>query len=158
MEITIRPIRDRERETFLERVVATTHADLPDHQRTRLTAKEIFFGVADVVDLLMAQGANEILVADTDEKANVGQVWLGTARDPYTGEFGGYIYDLFIDPAYRGQGIGKALMHAAEAASRHRGDKTLTLAVATWNHPAHTLYESLGYTPERLTMSKVLKK
>jgi hypothetical protein len=55
MEITIRPIRDRERETFLERVVATTHADLPDHQRTRLTAKEIFYSVADVVDLLMAR-------------------------------------------------------------------------------------------------------
>jgi ribosomal protein S18 acetylase RimI-like enzyme len=47
-------------------------------------------------------------------------------------------------------------MHAAEAASRERGDKTLTLAVATWNAPAHALYESLGYTPERLTMSKVL--
>lgn len=156
MTITIRPMRDRERDLFLRRVIDTTHADLPDHQRSRLTVKEIGFDVSEVVDLLMAQGANTILVADTDEQPNVGQVWLGTARDPYTGEFGGYIYDLYIEPALRGQGIGKALMQAAEAASRQRGDKTLNLAVAVWNSPARTLYESLGYIPERLTMSKVL--
>lgn len=156
MTITIRPIRDRERETFLQRVIQTTHADLPDHQRTRLTPKEIGFDVSEVVDLLMAQGANNIMVADTDAQLNVGQVWLGTARDPYTGEIGGYIYDLYIEPAFRGQGIGKALMQAAEAASRARGDRTLNLAVAVWNHTAHHLYESLGFAPERLTMSKKL--
>lgn len=156
MTITIRLMHDRERETFLERVIKTTHADLPDHQRKRLTAKEIWFEVSEVVDLLMAQGANEILVADTDSQVNVGQVWLGTARDPYTGEVGGYVYDLYIDPAFREQGIGRALMEAAEVASRKRGDKTLNLAVAVWNTNAHKLYESLGYAPERLTMSKTL--
>lgn len=156
MTITIRPMRDRERETFLERVIQTTHADLPEHQRIRLTVRELWFQVSEVVDLLMAQGANEILVADTGAQANVGQVWLGTARDPYTGEVGGYIYDLYLEPAFRGQGIGRALMEAAEAASRQRGDKTLNLAVAVWNSTARTLYESLGYAPERLTMSKTL--
>jgi hypothetical protein len=47
-------------------------------------------------------------------------------------------------------------MAAAENASRARGDTTLGLAVAVWNSTAKHLYETSGFTAERLTMSKVL--
>ncbi len=149
-------MRDSERTRFLERVIHTTRADLPEAQRGRLSENAFWFNVSEVVQLLLSQGDNEILIADTESAPNVGQVWLGTARDPYSGETGGYVYDLHIEPEWRGQGIGRALMRAAEKASRARGDKTLGLAVAVWNDAARALYESLGFESERLTMSKTL--
>ncbi|MBA3531569.1 MAG: GNAT family N-acetyltransferase, partial [Ardenticatenales bacterium] len=89
--------------------------------------------------------------------SNVGQVWLGEARDAYTGRRRGYLYDLFVEPALRGQGIARALLAAAEAASRARGDRELCLTVAWQNERARSLYEAFGFETERLTLIKPLE-
>ncbi|MEW9897511.1 GNAT family N-acetyltransferase [Chitinivorax sp. PXF-14] len=53
--------------------------------------------------------------------------------------------DLFVDPAYRGHGVGRQLMTAAAAAGRERGAVQLVLSTATDNATAQALYESLGW-------------
>ena len=55
-----------------------------------------------------------------------------------------YLEDLYIDPAYRGNGAGLAVMrHLAETAVR-LGCKRFEWSVLDWNTPSIAFYESLG--------------
>ncbi|TVY08946.1 GNAT family N-acetyltransferase [Paenibacillus cremeus] len=53
--------------------------------------------------------------------------------------------DLFVDPEYRSQGAGRALLEAARRHAIETGAKGLELAAAADNHTAQRLYEAAGY-------------
>jgi len=55
------------------------------------------------------------------------------------------LYDLYVAPVARGQGVGRALMRAAEDHARAAGAVRLELSTARDNKPAQRLYESLGW-------------
>lgn len=55
------------------------------------------------------------------------------------------LYDLFVAPAARGTGIGRALMERAEAHARSAGAIRLDLSTAIDNTIAQALYESRGW-------------
>jgi len=55
------------------------------------------------------------------------------------------LYDLFVTPAARGTGAGKALMIAAESHARVSGAARIELSTARSNRVAQALYESLGW-------------
>lgn len=55
------------------------------------------------------------------------------------------IHDLAVLPGYRGRGIGRALLAAAEAHARQLGCCKLTLEVQEDNTPARRLYEYWGF-------------
>lgn len=55
------------------------------------------------------------------------------------------IHDLAVLPAVRGQGIGRALLAAAEAHARATGCCKLTLEVQEDNAPARALYARFGF-------------
>jgi GNAT superfamily N-acetyltransferase len=62
----------------------------------------------------------------------------------FLGKSGIYLEDLFVRPAYRGQGIGKSLLvHLAQLAVA-RGCGRFEWAVLDWNRPARDFYEGLG--------------
>jgi GNAT superfamily N-acetyltransferase len=52
--------------------------------------------------------------------------------------------DLFVDPAARSQGIGRALIEASAAVARERGAHHLEWATAPDNATAQRLYDSTG--------------
>jgi GNAT superfamily N-acetyltransferase len=55
-----------------------------------------------------------------------------------------YLEDLFVEPAQRGKGYGKALLlHVAQLAVQ-RGCERMEWSVLDWNAPAIAFYESLG--------------
>jgi ribosomal protein S18 acetylase RimI-like enzyme len=67
-----------------------------------------------------------------------------------TGRVSKYLYQLWVDPDYRGKGHAKALLEAELSANR---DIVYTLWVETDNISARRLYESLGFiNNDRLTM------
>ena len=68
-------------------------------------------------------------------------------------------YDLFVTPAARGTGAGRALMEAAEAHGRKTGAGRLELQTAKTNTVGQSLYESCGWARDRLfyNYSKDLK-
>lgn len=57
------------------------------------------------------------------------------------------IHDIAVLPAHRGQGVGQALLAAAEAHARERGCCKLTLEVLTGNTMALRSYERFGFAP-----------
>lgn len=57
-----------------------------------------------------------------------------------------YVEDLYVRPAHRGRGLGKALL-ANLAAMAHAGGGFLEWLVLDWNAPAIAFYESLGARP-----------
>lgn len=62
----------------------------------------------------------------------------------WQGRPGLYLEDLFVRPAYRGKGIGKALLvHLAQIAVREHCGR-FQWQVLDWNEPAIKFYETLG--------------
>ena len=57
-----------------------------------------------------------------------------------------YLAELYVAPARRGQGLGRALMEAALREARGRGAGTMDIGVDEPDLAARRLYESLGFT------------
>lgn len=55
------------------------------------------------------------------------------------------LYDLFVTPAARGTGAGRALMLAAEAYAKRVGAARMELSTARTNRIGQSLYESVGW-------------
>jgi len=58
-----------------------------------------------------------------------------------------YLEDLYVRPAFRGRGIGSALLRELERGARERGCGRLECAVLDWNQPAIDFYLDFGASP-----------
>jgi GNAT superfamily N-acetyltransferase len=65
----------------------------------------------------------------------------------WRGVHGIHLEDLFVRPAHRGGGLGKALLATLAQECVDRGYGRLEWAVLTWNTPAIGFYRSLGAVP-----------
>jgi GNAT superfamily N-acetyltransferase len=81
----------------------------------------------------------------------------------FRGRHGLYLEDLFVEPAFRGRGIGKALLRHLARRCQTDGLARLEWQVLDWNAPSIAFYKSLGavavddWTVFRLT-DEALKK
>jgi GNAT superfamily N-acetyltransferase len=94
-------------------------------------------------------GANpvaEVLLAYWDEEA-VGFALYFRNFSTFLGQPGIYLEDLFVDPAQRGKGIGKALLARLAKIAVERGYGRLDWAVLDWNTPSIEFYRGLGAVP-----------
>jgi GNAT superfamily N-acetyltransferase len=62
----------------------------------------------------------------------------------FLGRTGVYLEDLYVEPALRGQGVGRALLARVARIAADRGAGRLEWSVLDWNEPAIRFYESLG--------------
>jgi GNAT superfamily N-acetyltransferase len=62
----------------------------------------------------------------------------------FSGRSGIYLEDLFVRPAFRGRGIGKALMAHLARKCVDNGWARLQWSVLDWNTPSIDFYKSLG--------------
>jgi GNAT superfamily N-acetyltransferase len=75
----------------------------------------------------------------------------------FRGRHGIYLEDLFVKPAHRGRGIGRALLAGLAQRCVHEGLTRLEWSVLDWNEPALAFYRSLGarameeWVPHRVT-------
>ena len=65
----------------------------------------------------------------------------------FLGRAGIYLEDLFVLPAYRGKGYGKALLRKLALIAVERGCGRLEWACLDWNKPSIDFYMSLGAAP-----------
>jgi GNAT superfamily N-acetyltransferase len=81
----------------------------------------------------------------------------------FRGRHGIYLEDLFVRPAFRGKGIGKALLANLAKRAVAEGCARVEWSVLDWNDPSIKFYESLGaiameeWTVFRLTGSALDK-
>ncbi|MFJ6570316.1 GNAT family N-acetyltransferase [Streptomyces sp. NPDC091292] len=80
----------------------------------------------------------------------VGILWVAVRADD------AYVYDVEVAEQHRGKGHGRSLMLLAERHALTAGRTVLGLNVFAGNTPARTLYDSLGYETERISLYKAL--
>lgn len=137
--------------------VAEAELTNPDHAR----------GIVEILDSYardrmggarpLSQGVRERLVPELAARASA-LVLLAFARGGPVGAavcFLGFstfaarpllnVHDLAVLPEFRGLGIGRALLEAAESRARQLGCCKLTLEVRGDNRRARSLYESVGF-------------
>jgi GNAT superfamily N-acetyltransferase len=85
-----------------------------------------------------------VFVAEQDGVvAGVASLWLRPRLNWVTLE--AWVPDLFVDPAYRRLGLGRALLEACAAEARRKGCHRLSLDSGHQRAEAHLLYEDLGF-------------
>jgi len=62
----------------------------------------------------------------------------------FLGKRGIYLEDLFVEPEYRGQGIGKALLQRLARIAKDEDCGRMEWSVLTWNQPSIDFYHRLG--------------
>jgi len=85
----------------------------------------------------------EALVAERGGRA-VGFALFFTTFSTFLCKPGVYLEDLFVEPAQRGHGIGKALLRELAALAVARDCGRFEWRVLDWNEPSIRFYESLG--------------
>lgn len=65
----------------------------------------------------------------------------------FLGKPGMYLEDLYVRPAFRGRGLGKALLTRVAQIAVQRDCGRMEWSVLDWNEPSIHFYESLGAKP-----------
>lgn len=89
-----------------------------------------------------------------DEGATVGSLWF--APNPPTHRPALFIWDIVIQPHYRGQGYGRAALEALESIALSLGYAQIELHTFGDNEVARNLYRSAGYVETNVSMVKYL--
>jgi len=85
-------------------------------------------------------------VAEVDGKIVGFALWF-LNYSTWLGKPGIYLEDLFVQPEYRGHGIGKGFMKTLAQICMERGYERFQWWVLDWNEPSIEFYKSLGAVP-----------
>jgi hypothetical protein len=100
--------------------------------------------VADVA--LARRGPNSTILLGREDERIVASAMVG--HDGHRG----WVYYVATDPDRRGQGLGRAIMNAAEDWLRQAGIAKLQLLVRQDNAKATAFYETIGYDEAAVTV------
>jgi ribosomal protein S18 acetylase RimI-like enzyme len=155
--VTLRPMTAQEYEAYRTGAVPAYAADLV---RARGMSPEAALRESDstfptTFTEAAAPARTWVLRVLTADGEPAGWLWLGP--HPHR-EDGVYVYDIEIDEAHQGRGLGRATMLAAEELARAAGLGHIALNVFGWNGRAEALYRSLGYVTGWTQMSKPLEE
>ena len=96
--------------------------------------RRYLFGARPYAEVLLAEEAGAV----------VGFALFFPNFSTFLGKPGLYLEDLFVKPAHRGMGHGKALLTALARVVVERGFGRLEWAVLDWNEPAIGFYRAIG--------------
>jgi|SRR3954468_20738689 GNAT superfamily N-acetyltransferase len=136
MSIAIRPARPDEAGLVLSFVRELAEYEKLAHEveATEATIADALFGASPRVYCDIAEWSGE--------PAGF-QVWF-VNFSTFSGRHGIYLEDLFVRPALRGNGIGKALLAHLAGRCVDNGWSRLQWSVLDWNTPSIEFYKSLG--------------
>ena len=96
--------------------------------------REALFGDRRYAEVLIAENASEV----------VGFALFFHNFSTFLAKPGIYLEDLFVRPARRGEGHGRALLAALARIAAERGCGRLEWSVLDWNEPSIAFYRALG--------------
>jgi ribosomal protein S18 acetylase RimI-like enzyme len=101
-----------------------------------------------------------ILIAKVDNNAvGFACAWTDQDDDPLLRDNArrhAYVSDIFVDDAWRRQGVARLLLQAIETEMRQRGCERIRICTKATNIAALRCYETTGYRPYEITLSKQL--
>ena len=136
MTLTIRPATAADLP-----LIAQLIRDLADYERL---ASEVRFDLAVLGEKLFGvRPYAEVLIGELDGEPQ-GFALFFHNFSTFEGKPGIYLEDLFVRPAARGSGLGKALLAKLAALTLARDCARLEWSVLDWNQPAIGFYRQLG--------------
>ena len=102
---------------------------------TEKQLSEALFGSHPAAQALIAELGNP--------QAVIGYALYFPTFSSFLASSGVWLEDLFVRPAHRREGVGRALLAAVAARLRERGGERLEWAALDWNEPALRFYSSL---------------
>jgi ribosomal protein S18 acetylase RimI-like enzyme len=98
-----------------------------------------------------------VLVAERGGEV-IGYTYAGVEGYDYMALRGpaGVLYDIVVDPAHRGNGVGRKLLDATLAALKARGAPRVVLSTAEGNLAARRLFVGAGFRPTMSEMTREL--
>ena len=141
-------------------VIASLVRELADYEKLLHEAKA---GAVDFErELDSPNPVIHVLLAELDgEPAGFALYFFNFST--FVGRPGLYLEDLFVRPAQRSHGIGRALLRALARIARERNCGRMEWAVLDWNEPALRFYQTLGarqlkeWIIHRLTPAEIAK-
>ena len=122
-------------------LIAQLIRDLAEYERL---ADEVRFDQAVLGQKLFgARPYAEVVIGEVDGAAQ-GFALFFHNFSTFEGRPGIYLEDLFVQPAARGSGLGKALLSHLAALALERDCARLEWSVLDWNEPAIGFYQKLG--------------
>lgn len=96
-----------------------------------------------------------VLVAEREGEV-IGYTYAGVEGPDYMVLRGpaGALYDIAVDPARRGQGVGRQLLDATLAELTARGVPRVVLSTAARNETAQRLFARAGFRPTMIEMTR----
>ena len=88
----------------------------------------------------------ECMIAECDG-APAGFAFYFFDYSTWLGKPGLYLEDIFVDPEFRGRGIGRALLERLAQVALERGCARMKWEVLDWNEPAIKFYRKMGARP-----------
>jgi len=131
-----------------------TRTDVPEILRLiralaeyeKLSGEVVASEAALAQTLFGERSAAEVLLAEEGGRA-VGFALFFQNYSTFLAKPGIYLEDLFVEPAFRGKGLGKQLLQAIARLAVERGCGRFEWAVLDWNEPAIGFYQGLGAKP-----------
>lgn len=136
MSLTLRPARPEDAATIRQHILELAIYEEAEDQ-VAVTEADLIrdgFGERPVFECLMAEWEGE----------PAGFALFFPNYSTWQGRPGLYLEDLFVRPAFRGKGIGKALLQAVAGLAAERGYGRFQWQCLDWNSPALDFYEALG--------------
>lgn len=95
---------------------------------------------------LFVQGRGEVIFA-MEDGVEVGFALFFHNFSTFVGRSGLYLEDIFVKPAYRGKGYGKALLRRLAGIALERECGRFEWVCLDWNQPSIDFYRGLGAVP-----------
>lgn len=109
------------------------------------------------IDGVVSDGGKIFVADEGGEK--LGCILYGfSGKDLFTGERFGFIYDLYVEPSHRREGVARKLVEFCIDDFKSQGCEKVRLNVFAKNAGARKLYERLGFTEHSMIMNLDIQK
>lgn len=156
MTVTIRPATTADVRTMgrLGAVLVRTHHDF-DAKRFIAATPQTEQGYGSYLGSQLKNPDIVVLVAE-DAGEVLGYTFAGVEGYDYMELRGpaGVLYDIVVDPAHRGRGVGGALLDATLAELKTRGAPRVVLSTAERNETAQRLFARAGFRRTMIEMTR----
>ena len=138
-DLRIRSATERDAALILDMIKALAEYEQLAHAvaATERTIRESLFGPRPAAEVIVAEVGGD----------PAGFALFFHNYSTFLAQRGLYLEDLFVKPAYRGRGVGRALLERLAAIAVDRQCGRFEWSVLDWNAPAIGFYKKLGAVP-----------